>query len=198
MASATEKNGTMSKADAEILVHYRKSCKGAKTHKAKVQGVKIRIRELMESIGELEAARKEAKTRYQQSLARHVAGDADESVVKNAKKKLASAEAALAEAEGILEALEGELPKLQAAAPNSTEIEHARRAAWDAISRDLKAQVPNKINELAAKIYAATLTNHPDAAFSVALTAICPTPPARQYCAKWAEQLAEEYDIPVD
>ena len=81
---------------------------------------------------------------------------------------------------GILGALQAELPKLEASALNPADIEDAQGAAWDSVARDFQAQVPNEINELVNRSSAATLRNHPDASFSVALVAICPTIPARQ------------------
>ena len=155
------------------------------------------MREHMEKINELETTVRGAKNRYQHTLNRQVAGEAEENVVKRAKEEVANEEADLAEAKGTLEALKAELPRLEEAAPDGLDAERAKWAAWDAISQDLKAQVPQKTHELVVKIYAATLIHHHDAPFSVALTAICPAPPGRQRCSGLAVQLAKEYNIPM-
>ncbi len=197
MARPRKKRGTMSAEVAAVLSQYRNLCREAEANRAKMQSVKARKREQMEKINELEIAVRGAKNRYQQTLNRQVAGEAEESVVKRVKEEVANVEADLAEAKGTLEALKAELPRLEGAPPTASDVKRAKWAAWDAIARDLKAQVPPEINELAAKIYAATLIHHPDASFSVALTAIYPTPPGRQRCSGLAVQLAKEYNIPM-
>ncbi len=196
MARPREKRGTMSAEVAAVLSQHRNLCREAEANRAKVQGVRARMREHMEKINELETTVRGAKNRYQHTLNRQVAGEAEENVVKRAKEEVANEEADLAEAKGTLEALKAELPRL-AAAPDGLDAERAKWAAWDAISQDLKAQVPQKTHELVVKIYAATPIHHHDAPFSVALTAICPAPPGRQRCSELAVQLAKRYNIPV-
>ena len=197
MARPREKRGTMSAEVAAVLSQHRNLCREAEANRAKVQGVRARMREHMEKINELETTVRGAKNRYQHTLNRQVAGEAEENVVKRAKEEVANVEADLAEAKGTLEALKAELPRLEEAAPDGLDAERAKWAAWDAISQDLKAQVPQKTHELVVKIYAATLIHHHDAPFSVALTAICPAPPGRQRCSELAVQLAKRYNIPV-
>ncbi len=197
MARPRKKRGTMSAELAAVLSQYRNLCRKAEANRAKVQGVRARMREQLEKVTELETTARGAKNRYKQTLNRQVAGEAEESVVKRVKRKVVNVEADLIEAKGTLEALKAELPRLAVAAPDALNTERAKWAAWDAIARDLTAQVPPKINELAAKIYAATLIHHPDAPFSVALLAICPTPPGRNRCSELAVQLAKEYNIPM-
>ena len=191
------KSRAMSAEDSAILEQYRNLCGEAEANKAKMQSVKARIREQMEKVTELEPAARGAKNRYQQTLKRQMTAEAEEDVVKRARQDVVNVEADLTEARGTLGALKAELPKLEGAPPTASGVERAKWAAWDAIARDLKAQVPPEINELAANIYAATLIHHPDASFSVALTAICPTPPGRQRCSGLAVQLAKEYNIPM-
>jgi len=197
MARPRKKRGTMSAEVAAVLSQYRNLCQEAEANRAKVQGVRVRMREQMEKVTELDPAARGAKNRYQQTLKQQMTGEAEEDVVKRAREDVVNVEADLTEAKCTLEALKAELPKLEGAPPTASDVERAKWAAWDAIARDLKAQALPEINELAAKIYAATLIHHPDASFSVALTAICPNPPGRQQCSELAVQLAKEYNISI-
>ena len=187
----------MSAEVAAVLSQHRNLCREAEANRAKVQGVRARTREQLEKVMELEATARGAKNRYQQTLKRQMTGEAEEDVVKRAREDVVNVEADLTEARGTLGALKAELAKLEGAPRTASDVERAKWAAWDAIARDLKAQVPPEINELAANIYAATLIHHPDASLSVALTAICPNPPGRQQCSELAVQLAKEYNIPI-
>ncbi len=191
------KSRGMSADDSAILEQYRNLCGEAEAHRAKIQSVTARTREQLEKVTELEVAARGAKNQYEQTLKRQMAGEAEEDVVKRAREDVVNVEADLTEASGTLGALKAELPKLGGAPPTASDVERAKWAAWDAIGRDLKAQVPPEINELAAKIYAATLIHHPDASFSVALTAIFPNPAGRKQCSEVAIQLAKEYNIPM-
>ena len=182
---------------AEVLDRYRELRKHVEGLRAGVDTVRARIREQLAKFAELEVAARRAKTRYQQVLPKHVAGNLDEQVAKAAKEELAKAEADLAESKALLQALETELPKLQGQVPNSANLEAARRAAWEAIWRDLKAQVPNEVAHVVARIYAALLAYQPDAPYSAALAALCPDPPSREDCRPLIEQLAGQYSIPL-
>lgn len=182
---------------AEILDRYRKLRQQAESLRAGIDAVRARIREQLNKVGELEAAARRAKGRYQQVLPEHVAGNLDEQVAKAAKEELATAEADLAEGKGLLQALQTELPKLQSQIPVPADLEGARRAAWEAIWRDLQAQVPNEVPHLVASMYAALLAYKPDAPYSAALSALCPDPPSRDDCARLVEQLAGQYSIPL-
>ncbi len=187
----------MSAEDSAILEQFRNLCEQAQANRAKMQSVKACMRQQMEKVPGLESAARGAKDRYQQTLKRQMTGEAEVDVVKRAKEEVTNVEADLSEARGTLGALKAELPKLEGAPPTAADVERAKWAAWEAIVRDLKAQVPPEINELAAKIYAATLIHHPDVSFSMALPAICPNPPGRQQCSDLAVQLAKEYNIPM-
>ena len=196
MAVLFGNNGTMSAEDAAILEHYRSLCKQADEHTVNVQNLKTRIREQMEKVSGLDAAARDAKNRYQKSLAEQGVGSAEESVANPAKQEVATIEGDLTEAKAILRALEAELPKLGAGRPDAAIVENARRAAWEAIARHLRAQVPHGIDELVVKIFAATLGYRPEAPFSLALSAVCPVELRREKCEPVTEQLAKEYNIP--
>lgn len=182
---------------AEILDRYRKLRQHAERLRAEIESVRARIREQLNKVGELEAAARGAKVRYQQVLPKQLAGSLDEHVAKTVKEEIATAEANLAEAKGLLKALEAELPKLQSQIPVAADLDVARRAAWEAIWRDLQAQVPPAVPQLVAGMYAALLAYKPDAPYSAALAAVCPDPPTREDCARLLEQLAGQYSIPL-
>ncbi|MGH7166304.1 MAG: hypothetical protein ACREIS_12360 [Nitrospiraceae bacterium] len=185
----------MSPEQGGILDRYRTLWRQAESQRAKAEELKTRSRELSARVSELESAVRLARGHYQQVLPRHVAGQGDEHTVNKAKEDLAQAEADLAEAKGMFQALQAQLPKVESQIPSAGEVELARRAAWEVIYRDLLAQVPKEVPQLLAKIYAALLEHHRDAAFPVALLAMCPEPPSRRQCAQLIEQLAAAYDI---
>ncbi|MBI3003145.1 MAG: hypothetical protein HYY54_05950 [candidate division NC10 bacterium] len=182
---------------AESLDRYRKLRQTAEGLRAEIDTVRARIREQLTRVAEVEVAARRAKARYQQVLPKQVAGNLGEDVARAAKEELAAGEADLAEAKGLLQALQLELPKLEVQIPNAANVEAARRAAWEAIWRDLQAQVPREVPHLVAKMYAALLAFQPDAPYSAALAALCPDPPRRDDCAPLIEQLAGQYSIPL-
>ena len=182
---------------AEILDRYRRLRKQADSVRAEIETVRARIREQLQKVGEREGAARRAKVHYQQVLPKHVAGNLDEHMAKTAKEELATAESDLAEGKGLLQALQLELPALQGQIPNAADVEAARRATWEAIWRDLQAQVPKEVPHLVARMYAALLAYQPGAPYSAALAALCPHPPTRDECARLIEQLAGQYSIPL-
>lgn len=182
---------------AEALDRYRKLRHHAESLRAEIDAVRAGIREQLNKVGELEAAARRAKARYQQVFSKDVAGSLDDRAANAAREELAAAEAVLAETKGLLQALQTRLPKLQSQIPVPADLETARRAAWEAIWRDLQAQVPTEIPHLVASMYAALLAYKPDAPYAAALAALCPDPPTREDCARLIEQLAGRYSIPV-
>lgn len=182
---------------AAILDRYRKLRQHAEGLRAEIDTVRARIREQLNKVGELEAAARGAKVRYQQVLPKQVAGNLDGQMANAAKEEIATAEADLAEAKGLLQALQTELPKLQSQLPVAADLDVARRAAWEAIWRDLQSQVPPTVPQLVAGMYAALLAYKPDAPYAAALAAVCPDPPTREDCARLLKQLADQYSIPL-
>jgi hypothetical protein len=181
---------------AASLDRYRNLWNRLQTVRASVEACKGRIREQLELVSKLDGAARVAKLRYQDVLTRSC-GTGDEQTTGRAKAELAAAEGDLAEAQGRLQGLQGELPKLEGQRPNAAELEAARRSAWEAIWQDLRNNVPQETQQLVARTYAALLAYKPDAAYSMAISALFSAPPTRQECASLAEQLAREYSIPL-
>lgn len=197
MAELLGNDGTMSEEDGKILEHYRSLYRQAEECKERVQQLKPRIREQLLNVSQLDSAARNAKNRHHRSITQRVASGTDESAVAPLKHEAARTETELAEARTNLLALETELRTLDSGAPHTMDIENARRAAWEAIARDLRTQVPKGIDELVVKIFAATLGYRPAAPFSLALSAVCPLELKREKCEPVAAQLAKEYNIPA-
>ncbi len=182
--------------DAKVLDRYRTLFRNAQARKARVQEIKARIRQQTNKISGLESSAREAKNRYHETLSQLVTSGMDEPLESGNKEEVAKLEGDLAEARGISHGLEAELPRLEATIPNDAEIDRAKRDAWNAVARDLEKKIPRELTDFVAKFYAAMLNHYPEAAFSAALVALCPAPPARQACAELTKALSEEYNIP--
>ncbi len=199
MAALVGKTHTMSSEDVQILERYRTLRKRVDDQKAQVQELKAQVRDQLEKVGELEVAARKAKNRYQSRSTRPGVGggEGDTSGVDAGKHEVGTTEADLVEARTVLCGLEAYLPKMRSGAFDAAEIDSARRAAWEAIARDLKAQIPEGLDELIGKVFAATLEFRPQASFSVALASVCAVELRREQCPPLLEQLAQEYRIPL-
>ncbi len=199
MAALVGKTHTMSSEDVHILERYRTLRKRVDEQKAQVQKLKAQIRDQLERVDQLDVAARQAKNRYQSISARQGVGgrEGDTSGVDADKHDVGTTEADLVEARTLLCGLEAELPKMRSGAFDAAEIDSARRAAWEAIARDLQAQIPKGLDELIGKVFAATLEFRPQASFPVALASVCPVELRRDQCPSLLEQLAQEYSIPL-
>jgi transposase len=177
------------------LERYRSLWNRAESGRASIEATKARIREQLEKLTRLDGAARKARLNYQEVL-KEVGSALDE---KGAPEKadLGTANANLAEAQGRLQSLQAELPKLQAQIPNAGELDATRRAAWEAIWRDLMNKLPTEIQQLVAQTYAALLAHKTDASYSMALASLFSAPPGRQECSRLTQQLAAEYSIPI-
>ena len=182
--------------DAKVLERYRTLFRNAQARKARVQEIKARIREQGNRISGLDSSARDARIRFDETLSQLMASGMTEPLDAGNKEEVAKLEGDLAEARGILRGLEAELPRLEATIPNDAEIDRAKRDAWNVVARDLETKIPRELTDFVAKFYAAMLNHYPEAAFSAALVALCPAPPARQACAELTKALSEEYNIP--
>ena len=189
-------DGRMRPEDAKVLERYRTLFRNAQARKARVQEIKARIREQGNRISGLDSSARDARIRFDETLSQLMASGMTESLDAGNKEEVAKLEGDLAEARGILRGLEAELPRLEATIPNDAEIDRAKRDAWNVVARDLETKIPRELTDFVAKFYAAMLNHYPEAAFSAALVALCPAPPARQACAELTKALSEEYNIP--
>ena len=199
MAALVGKTHTMSSEDVQILERYRTLRKRVDEQKAQVRELKAQVCDQLETVAQLEVAARQARKRYQSLSTRQGDGgrEGDTSGVEAGKHEVGTAEADLVEANALLCSLETELPKMQSGAFDAAEIDSARRAAWEAIARDLQARIPEGLDELIGKVFAATLQFRPQASFPVALASVCPVELRREQCPPLLEQLAQEYSIPL-
>src|SRR5205823_9352527 len=126
----------------------------AEAMRTAIDGSKALVRVQLDKVSKWEAAARTAKLRYQQAVKQ--AGALVEQTAA-AKADLAAAEASLVEAQAILNRLQAELPKLQSQIPSYGELEIARRAAWEAIWRDLRSKIPQETQLIVACAYAALI-----------------------------------------
>lgn len=199
MAALVGKTHTMSSEDVQILERYRTLRKRVDEKKAHVQKLKAKIGDQLEQVSQLEVAARQARNRYQSLSIRHGVGgrEGDTSGVDAGKHEVGTTEADLVEATTLLCGLEAELPKMRSGAFDAAEIDSARRAAWEVVVRDLQAQIPEGLDQLIGKVFAATLEFRPQASFPVALASVCPVELRREQCPPLLEQLAQEYSIPL-
>lgn len=199
MAALVGETRTMSSEDVQILERYRTLLKRVDDQNSQVQKLKAQIRDQLEKVNQLDVAGRQARSRYQSISARQGVGgrEGDTSGVDAGKHEVATTAADLVEASTLLCGLEADLRKMQSGAPDAVEIDGARRAAWEVIARDLQAQIPEGLDELIGKVFAATLEFRPQASFSVALASVCPVELRREQCPPLLEQLAQEYSIPL-
>ncbi len=199
MAALVGKTHTMSSEDVQILERYRTLRKRIDDQKALVQELKAQVRDQLEKVGQLEVAARKAKNRYQSiSTLQGVGGqEGDTSDVDAGKLEVGTTEADLVEARTLLCGLEADIPKMRSGAFDAAEIDSARRAAWEVIVRDLQAQIPDGLDELIGKVFAATLEFRPQASFPVALASVCPVELRREQCPPLLEQLAQAYRSPL-
>ncbi len=199
MAALVGKTHTMSSEDVQILERYRTLRKRVDERKAQVQELKAQVRDQVEKVGQLEVAARQAKNRYQSISTRQGVGgqERDTSGVDAGKHEVGTTEADLVEARTLLCGLEADLPKMRSGVFDAAEINSARRAAWEVIARDLQAQIPDGLDELIGKVFAATWEFRPQASFPMALASVCPVELRRDQCPPLLEQLAQEYSIPL-
>ncbi len=199
MAALVGKTHTMSSEDAQILERYRTLRNRVDEQKAQVRALKAQVCDQLETVAQLEVAARQARKRYPSLSTRQGVGarEGDTSGGEAGKHEVGTTEADLVEANALLCSLEAELPKMQSGAFDAAEIDSARRAAWEAIARDLQARIPEGLEELIGKLFAATLQFRPQASFPVALASVCPVELRREQCPPLLEQLALEYSIPL-